>query len=443
MSLTNRERIGYGVGDLGINLFFMSSLTYLLYFYTDVLGISAAAAAGVLFAARFIDALTDPLMGLIAERTQTRWGRLRPYIFLGAIPLAILAVLTFTVPTWLDDSDRVVWAYVTYIAFGIAYTVVTIPYSMLTATLTQDHDERTLLSTWRMGFAFAGGFGVSVCMLKLVNQFSSQSQGFVWVMVGFSVAAVLLLWATAVTTRERIAPPPKQHLSMAMSLRAVFFNPPLLLVMLLFTCGMLAFTVRQTVAVYYFKYNLGRPDLIDDFFAASLGVMMLGLVVVPKLAARFGKAHCIMLGAVVTIIGCIGIYTTAYDSPVQAIVWGCMIALGGTPIAVLGWAMIPDTVDYAQYKHGVRADGAVYSFSSFFQKLAKTLGGAGVALGLALAGYQSNQEQSAESLEAIRLMISVGPAAIMLLALVVASLYRLDKTAHAQMLETLAEREAV
>ncbi len=441
MSLTNTERVSYGVGDLGINLFFMSSLTYLLYFYTDVLGISAVAAAGVLFTARLVDALTDPIMGLIAERTHTRWGRLRPYIFLGVIPLGVLAVMTFTVPTWLDESGRLWWAYLTYIAFGIAYTVVVIPYSMLTATLTQDHDERTLLSTLRMAFAFAGGFGVSVFMLSLVNSFATQAEGFRWVMVGFSVVAILLLWVTVWFTKERVTPPPKQRLSIAMSLRAVFINPPLLLVMLLFTCGMLAFTVRQTVAIYYFKYNLGRPDLIEPFFAATLGVMMIGLLAVPALAATFGKARCIMLGALLTLLGCAGLYLTSYDAPMQAIAWGCVIALGGTPIAVLGWAMIPDTVEYAQWKHGVRADGAVYAFSSFFQKLAKTAGGAGVALGLAFAGYLPNQEQSAESLGAIRLMITLGPASIMLVTLVVASLYRLDKTAHEQMLDELAARD--
>ena len=127
--LSNAERISYGVGDLGINLFFISAMTYLLYFYTDVLGISAAAAAGVMFAARLVDAVTDPVMGLIAERTNTRWGRLRPYIFVGAIPLGVIATLTFTVPSGLDANGKLWWAYLTYIGFGIAYTVVSIPYS--------------------------------------------------------------------------------------------------------------------------------------------------------------------------------------------------------------------------------------------------------------------------------------------------------------------------
>jgi GPH family glycoside/pentoside/hexuronide:cation symporter len=162
-----QKSFGYAIGDLGINLFFISSMTFLLYFYTDVLEISAGAAAGVLLVARLVDAVTDPIMGAIAERTRTRWGRLRPYLLLGSIPLGVVAVLTFTVPE-LDESGRVIWAYVTYIAFGILYTVVTIPYSALTASLTDDYEVRTKLSTWRMGCAFAGAAAVTVGVPELV-----------------------------------------------------------------------------------------------------------------------------------------------------------------------------------------------------------------------------------------------------------------------------------
>ncbi|MGI9328983.1 MAG: MFS transporter, partial [Pseudomonadales bacterium] len=306
------ERIGYGVGDFGINLYFISAMTFLLYFYTDVLGLTPAAAGGVLLVARLVDAVTDPIMGLLAERTRTRFGRMRPYIFLGAVPLGVIAVLTFTVPD-LDDRGKLIWAYVTYTAFGIAYTVVTIPYSTMTAVLTTDHHERTLLSTVRMACAFAGGFVVSVLMLKLVGWFETPAQGFQGVMIGFAVIATGCLCLTAASTKERIAPPPTQHLSVVDSMRAVFINPPLLVVMVLFTCGMLAFTIRQTVAVYYFEYYLGRGDLIGTFFMVTLSVMLVGLIGVPKLAARLGKGGSIVAGGLLTILGCIGMYYTPQD----------------------------------------------------------------------------------------------------------------------------------
>ena len=395
-----KASLGYAVGDLGINLYFISTLTYLLYFYTDVLGISAAAAAGVFLVARMVAAVTAPLLGAIAERTHTRWGRLRPYLLWGALPLGAITVATFSVPD-LDESGKVIWAYVTYTLFGILYTVVTIPYSALTASLTDDYQERTRLSTFRMAFAFSGALIVSVGVAQWVRMFANPAEGYVLIMSIFACVATLLLLITFFNTKEVVQPPPEQKLSLNDSLRAVFYNPPLLIVIALFTLGMLSFTVRQTVTIYYFSYNVGRPDLIGAFFAATLATMFVGLVFVPRLAERFSKAGAIQIGALFTVLASIGFYLTPVSEPVWVIFWGCLVALGGAPIAVLGWAMIPDTVDYAQWRFGKRADGAVYSMSSFFQKLAKALGGAGVATALATVGYVATQPQSAETLDMI------------------------------------------
>ena len=436
--LPNSERVGYGIADFGINLYFISAMTYLLYFYTDVFGLSAAAAAGVMGVARLVDAVTDPMMGGIAERTRSRWGRLRPYLLFGALPLAALAVLTFTVPD-LDYLGKLWWAYITYTAFGIAYTVVSIPYSALTASLTSDHDERTVLSTIRMACAFGGGLVVSGITWDLVGWFDSEAEGYRWSMLLYAVAATALLWITFAMTRERIQPPPEQKLKIADSARAVFFNPPLIVVIVMFTGGMLSFTVRQAIAPYFFKYNLERPDLVGTWFQITLSIMFLGLLVTPMLARRYGKAGGILIGALVTIVASAGMYFTPYSEIELIFFWGCLMALGGTPIAVLGWAMLPDTVDYAQWRHGVRADGAIFSMSSFFQKLAKTIGGAGIAAVLALAGYVANAEQTAASLAAIHGLMTLAPAAIMVVMVLAARAYRLDAGAHRRL---LAEMDA-
>ena len=434
-----KASLGYAVGDLGINLYFISTLTYLLYFYTDVLGISAAAAAGVFLVARMVDAVTDPLMGAIAERTRTRWGRLRPYLLWGALPLGAITVATFSVPD-LDESGKVIWAYVTYTLFGILYTVVTIPYSALTASLTDDYQERTRLSTFRMAFAFSGALIVSVGVAQWVRMFANPAEGYVLIMSIFACVATMLLLITFFNTKEVVQPPPEQKLSLNDSLRAVFYNPPLLIVIALFTLGMLSFTVRQTVTIYYFSYNVGRPDLIGAFFAATLATMFVGLVFVPRLAERFSKAGAIQIGALFTVLASIGFYLTPVSEPVWVIFWGCLVALGGAPIAVLGWAMIPDTVDYAQWRFGKRADGAVYSMSSFFQKLAKALGGAGVATALATVGYVANQPQSAETLDMILHLMTVVPIGLMVLMIFLARLYKLDGETHARMRADLAQR---
>ena len=439
--LTWRQLFGYGVGDFGINLYFISAMTYLLYFYTDVFGLTAAAAAGVFLVARVVDAVTDPLMGLLAERTQSRVGRMRPYLLYGAIPLAVITVLTFTAVDG-SQSFKLWWAYTTYILFGILYTIVTIPYAALTASLTTDSRERTKLSTVRMACAFSGGFAVSVGTIPLVGMFETEAQGFFWLMVAFSVIATLLIWATFAGTEEAVQPPQSQRLRLRESLQAVFSNPPLGIVMVLFCGGMLSFTVRQAAAVYFFKYNVERPDMISTFFTATLLVMLVGLIGVPKLAARLNKAGAIVAGSAVSAVGCLGLYFTPWDATSWIVFWGCVTSLGATPVAVLGWAMIPDTVEYAQWRHGVRADGAIFSFSSFFQKLAKAAGGAGVAGALAIAGFVANVEQSEASLAAIHNMMTLVPLGIIAVTALAAAFYPLNRERHGQIVRELEAQQA-
>ena len=437
--MTLAQRLGYGVGDLGINLYFMSAMTYLMFFYTDVFGLSVAVAAGVMGVARTIDAVTDPLMGMIAERTRSRYGRMRPYILFGALPLGITTVLTFTTPD-LSEAGKIWWAYITYIAFSIAYTVVTIPYSALTASLTDNYAERTKLSTFRMAFAFGGGYVVSVGLPFLVNLFDTPQAGYQYGMLVFSVVATLLLCLCFYSTDERIQPPPEQRLTLWASLKAVFANPPLLIVMLIFTGGMLSFTLRQSVTLYYFKYNLGREDLVPVFFAVTLPAMIATLPLVPLLTERVGKAGGVVTGALVTIVAAVGLYFTPYDQVTWVFAWSVLMAIGGTPIAVLGWAMIPDTVEYAQWRGGVRADGAIYSMASFFQKIAKTLGAAGALAVLSGVGYVANQPQTEASLDAIRWMMTAGPGVVMVGLILVCALYRLDVSTHERIVAELQQR---
>lgn len=430
-----RTAAGYAVGDFGINLYFISVMTYLLYFYTDVMGLSAVAAGGVFAVARFVDAVTDPLMGAIAERTRSRWGRMRPYLLFGAIPLGLISILTFTVPD-VGEGGKLAWAYTTYILFGLIYTVVTIPYATLTASLTDEYQARTQLSTYRIGCAFAGGFLVSVGTMPFVSLFEDEAFGFQMLMVGFAVVATLLLWVSFQSTAE-VVQPKKEQIALKDSLRAITFNRPLLVVIGIFSCGMLSFTVRQTTTAYFFIYNVGDPGLIAWFFGITLGCMLVGIWLVPGLSERFGKAGATRLGAYLTIVACLGFYFTPYDAIVPLFVWGCLIALGGTPVAVLGWAMIPDTVEYAELKHGVRADGAIYATASFFQKLAKTIGGAGVAFILGLAGYVANQPQTPQALDAIHAVLTLVPVGIMVVLIALTKVYSLDERRHAEIVAQL------
>ena len=436
-----RERVGYAIGDLGINLYFMSAMTYLLFFYTDVFGLSAQVAAWVFLVARIVDAVTDLPMGYLADRTRSRWGKLRPYLLFGPVPLGLIAVATFAVPDF-GDLGKAAWAYATYVLFGIAYTVVTIPYAALTGLLTDNHHERTKLSTLRMACAFSGGLAVSVGMLPLVDVLGGGAAGWRWAMVLFAIAATGLLWWTFAGTRERVEAAALAHFSWRDGLRSVAANPPLAVVMCLFVLGMLAFTFRSAAVPYYFKYNVGREDLISWYFAVVLGAMILGLAAIPRLSARFGKAGAIRVGAVVAVIGGIGFYLTPPNDVAMVFLWGAILSLGGAPVAVLGWAMIPDTVEYAQWKTGVRADGVIFAAASFFQKLGKALGGWAVAALLAWFGYVANQPQSAESLHGILVLMSLCPLLVNVVLLAASFLYRLDGPTHERIVKALRRRAA-
>lgn len=434
-----RSRLAYAVGDAGINLYFMSTLTFLLYFYTDYYGISAAVAAGIFFVARIVDAVTDPFMGYLADHTRSKWGRFRPYLAFGAIPLAVISIATFTIPDF-DETGKIIWAYVTYVLFGVIYTIVTIPYAAMTSVLTDDHDERATLTSLRMGGAFSGALIVTLGMMPLVHFFGVED-GFQYTMILYGVAGTLLLWWCFGGTKERTdLALPEQRISLPNAMKALFRNSPLWIVIALFILGMLAFTFRQTVAPYYFKYTMGRPELMDEFFSITLAVMFIGLIFVPFLTKRFGKAATVQIGATIAMIGATGFYFNDPSNLLMVFVWGCIMAIGGAPIAVLGWAMLADTIEYAQHAHDVRADGVIYSTASFFQKVGKTVAGTAIPAILALTGFVANQAQSTEVLGGILLCIAVIPFIANLALLLIPFIYKLDADTHGQIVRELKDR---
>ena len=436
-----KSRVSYALGDTGINLYFMSTVTFLTYFYTEVYGLSAAAVAGLFLFARSIDAVTDPLMGYLADHTRSRWGRFRPYLIFGAIPLGLITVATFTIPNF-DDTGKIIWAYVTYTLFGIIYTLVTIPYAGMTSLLTEDYGERATLSTFRMAGAFTGALIVVTCMLPLVGFFGGGAEsGFAITMAILAVLSTGLIWVCFFGTKERNElVRDQERVSIENALKVLVNNPPLWIVISLFILGMLAFTFRQTTAPYYLEYVVGRPDLITPFLIVTLCIMFVGLACVPTLVKRLGKQASIQVGAVVAMLGSLGLFFNPPENVVLVFVWGCVMALGGTPIAVLGWAMIPDTVEYAQHKHGIRADGVILSTASFFQKVGKMVAGVAIPAILAFTGYVAHEVQSAASIQGIIVSVAAIPFVVNLLLLIICTTYKLDAEEHGALVDEIKQR---
>lgn len=434
-------RAGYGVGDFAVNLFFQSALAFLLIFYTDVAGIPAAAAGVIFLLARVVDAVTDPLMGVIADKTRTRWGRFRPYILAGGPLIAAMGIATFSSPD-LSQEGKVLFALATYTLFGIAYTIVSIPYSSLTSALTADGHERTVLSTYRMAFAMLGGLLVYGMTLPLVEFFGGGVRGYQMTMGVYGVIACFLLVLTFSTTKERefaheAVPDVSQIVS---ALKAGGW--PLALLIFAFWMGMMAFTVRSAAIIFYFIYNVGREDLVPVFMVSVAVFNFIGIIIVPFFAKRLGKRATYLLGAFGGCLSGVALYFTPTDQIEMIFVVSCIGAIMFAGPTVMAWSMLPDAVDYAELRSGVRADGAIYATTSFFQKMAMAVGGAGAAFILSFTGYVPNVAQAPEALGGILFMVALGPVVLFVLGAVAMLFYSLTDEKFSEVSTALAEQRA-
>jgi len=308
------EKLGYGVGDFGFNLYWTTIASFLAAFYTDVFGISAAAAATMLLVTKFIDACTDPIMGAVADRTQTRFGKFRPYLVWAGIPMAGAAILTFSTPD-LGEGAKLVYAYVTYTLMMMMYTVLSTPYSSLSGVMTARSQDRTSLISIRFIFAFSGGFVVNFFTMDLVNAFGQgdDAKGWQMTMLLYGVAAAIIFTITFFTTRERIAPPQTQKTNPVADIKDLIKNRPWLILIALSMIIMMTITLRAGSAYYYFTYYLERPDLLGAFLGVQMAAYAVGAAGAPLMTRFLDKTKLLML--LMAIVGSLSIMFAFLPKP--------------------------------------------------------------------------------------------------------------------------------
>ncbi|MBC2347056.1 MFS transporter [Listeria welshimeri] len=434
-----KERISYGLSDTACNLAFQVIGTYLMFFYTDVYGISAAAVGTLFLVARVIDAFDGPIIGIFIDRTHTKWGKSRPFFLWFSIPFGLMCVLTFTTPD-LTDGGKIVWAYVTYILVGILYSCVNLPITSILPSLTNNPKERTVLGTIRQFGGTIGQIIVTVFTLPIVALLGSgdQQKGFFLTILLFSIVAVVLLLNTFVNTKERITNVQKV-VRVKDSVKAMKRNWPWMIMILMNFIYWMAMTMKNQTTVYFFKYNLGREDLVPIIMALAFG-SLLTLLFTPTVANRMGKRNTMVMGLVLAIIGQIIMGIGAHNLSISIIIFGVVINAFGTGfISGLLSVMLADTVDYGEWKNGVRAQGLLTSASSFGAKFGMGIGGAMTAGILAMGGYQANKTQTAESLRAIEFNFVWIPIIGFVIAAIALFFYRADKQ-EKQYLVELEER---
>ena len=426
--LSLKEKVGYAMGDVASNFYWRVFDVFLFIFYTDVFGLAPAAVGTMMLVTRLIDAFSDPLMGAMADRTQTRFGKFRPYLLWGILPLAAAGILTFTVPD-LDDGGKLIWAYCTYIFMMLAYTFINVPYGALLGVVTANSQQRTTLTSFRFIGAFSGGTLVAYMTPKLVAFLGQGDEALGWqlTMTAYGFVALLLFTITFLSTKERIAPPPGQQTPVLRDIKDLVGNKPWLVLFSLALIIMLTITLRGSVGTFYFKYYVGREDLIADFLTIYMISLAIGAAITPILSRFFDKRTLlIILMCAVAVLSALFFFV-----PKDAIwmMYSLQLAIGLClgPKSPLVFSMYADTADYSQWRNGRRATAMIFSAASFSQKLGGALAGAMIGWMLGALGYVANQQQNAGSELGIVLLMTLIPAAFALLAVIVVRFYSLTE----------------
>jgi len=442
-----KEKIAYACGDTASVLYYRSFAMFLMIFYTDVFGISAQQVGLMFLVTRIWDAINDPLMGIVVDRTQTRDGKFRPWLKWMAIPLGLVSIALFTVPD-LGPQGKLVYAWVTYVLAGMLYTAINIPYGALMGVMTPHSDERTVLSSFRYYGALAGDLVVKGLTIWLVTRLGAgdEAAGYQRTLIVFAVLASLLFFFTFSGTRERVQPQPEDHgSSWWQDLGYLLRNRPWVVLSVMGILMLIWVSVRGGATLYYFKYYIGNYEKWTAWFLV-VGVVAncAGVSLLKFFTGLFrGKRNTF---AMLPLLASLAQLMYLVITPDQiALLFGTEIVMSlfTGPLFALFWSMVADTADYGEWKYGRRTTGLAFSAGTFSQKAGWAIGGSIASFLLGFYGYQANVEQSAEAIGGIRSLMGLVPALIGLATVGVTLLYNIDRQLELQMERELRARHAV
>lgn len=436
-----KEKIGYGFGDMASSMFWKIFGMYLLFFYTDVFGLAPAAVGTMFLITRIWDSFLDPVIGVIADRTESRWGKFRPYLLYVALPFGIIGVLTFTTPH-LSPSGKLVYAYVTYTLMMMVYSAINVPYASLLGVMSPNPQDRTTLSSYRMFFAYLGSFIALMLIEPLVEFFSkhdSVQQSWQYSVAVIAAMCVVLFLACFALTKERVKPIHEEKHSLKEDLLDLCKNGPWWILLGAGIAALIFNSIRDGATIYYFKYYVLETS---SFQIASLGVTvtwtslylmlgqasnMLGVALAAPVANRIGKKNTYILAMAIATILSIVFYWFTPGQLVLIFAFQALISVCAGIIFPLLWSMYADIADYSELKCGRRATGLIFSSSSMSQKLGWTLGGALTGWLLGYFGFQANVVQTETAVAGIKMMLSFLPAIGTVLSIIFIAFYPLSE----------------
>jgi len=402
--LSFAEKFGYGLGDMAANFIFQAMLALQLSYYTDTFGLSAAQAGTLFLVVGLVAAAFNPVMGVIADRTSTRWGKFRPWLLWTALPFGIIGLLAFTTPS-LSTTGKLVYAWTTYLLLRLIYAVNNVPYASLTAVLTGDPDERTSIASYRQIFANTAGFIVQSLAIPMVVFFGhgNDARGYQITMGLLSVLSVFFFIVAFFATKERIQPNPQQQTSLTQDLKDLFSNRPWIVLFLVTTFYFAAIAMRGSVMLPYFKYLAGNEKLFSWFNGFGLASLIAGVAVSTALTRRMGKRPLFILSMTLSGIFNLAVLVLPPTATVAIVASEVLRQFAYGTSGPLIWAMMGDVADYGEWKTGRRATGTVTAAVVFALWVGLAIGGAIAGWLFSWYGYVSNAVQTARALDGIRL----------------------------------------
>jgi glycoside/pentoside/hexuronide:cation symporter, GPH family len=444
-----RTKLAYGAGDFGTAIVAALKGFFLLIFLTDVARLEPAAAGSILLITKIWDAVNDPMVGWLSDRTRTRWGRRRPWILFGAIPFGLLFFLLWLTPP-LGDTGRYFYYLVVALLGDVAFTVVNLPYTALTPELTRDYDERTSLNSYRFAFSIAGGLIAAVVHPQIVRAWPTPQLGYAVSAAVWGVLVTLPCFIVFAGTRERPdsqTPVDKfEQIPYWQQVRIAWSNRPYRYVIGLYLLSWFALQLVQTVIVYFLTYYLRRGDQIPLVLLAVQGSSFVFLFVWTQVSHRLDKRLVYLLGASLWLVVQLALFLITPDRFGWVIPLAVLAGAGVAVAYLIPWAMMPDVIEYDELQTGQRREGIFYGFMVFLQKACLALGIYLVGLVLSWTGYITPTDatpipvQPETALAAIRWLIGPLPALILAASLVLVYFYPITRPEHARVRAALAAR---
>lgn len=431
---------GYGAGDAANNLTFSMASAFLLIYYTNVAGIPAAQAGTLFLVVRVLGGVTDLAAGRIADETTTRWGKFRPYVLFGSVPLLGLLVAVFSIPHSISPGNKLVWAYVTYALFQAAYSTVNIPYGSLAATMTQQPEERARLSTARIIFTAAAILVIAAVVSPELSHAANLQHSLTVTVAIFAVVGVAIYAWCFAATRETVQRD-AERFSIRATLRMLRHNRPLVILCASSLALYTGVFGAQTVGVYYAKDVLGNTNLFIAITVAQTAGMILAALIVPRATSFIGKKTVYLAAGILCVAAGAGIALSPATIPPLGIACFGVLGLGTGAIISVLYALVADTVDYGEWNSGVRAEGLNYAVFSFTSKVGLGVGGAIAAYTISIGGYAASARiQTHSALQSIRIAAGGLPAVLILVATAAMVAYPLTEKAFRTLIADIAQR---